>query len=70
MARHDKYLSYFVWSMTPHVPFVASQESSSTGKVYGFDTLVWDKSFLYDVQDKRHGNKDIVQKMLEVSGRR
>jgi hypothetical protein len=26
--------------------------------------------FLYDVQDKKHGNKDIVLKMLEVSGRR
>jgi hypothetical protein len=28
------------------------------------------KLFLYDVQDKKHVNKDIVQKMLEVSGRR
>lgn len=28
------------------------------------------KLFLYDVQDKKHGNKNIVQKMVEVSGRR
>jgi len=28
------------------------------------------KLFLYDVQDKKHGNKNIVQKMLEVSGGR
>jgi hypothetical protein len=26
--------------------------------------------FLYDVQDKKHGNKNIVQKMHEVSGGR
>jgi hypothetical protein len=57
--------------MTHRVPFVASQRAQWHGEnMSGFDTerfieLVRERPFLYDGKDKKHGNRDIVQKAWE-----
>ena len=49
-------------------------EHSGTGNMSAFDTerlveLVRERPFLYDGKDKKHGNRDIVQKAWEDIGK-
>jgi hypothetical protein len=49
--------------MTSHVPFFASEDEQRNRK------CMVEKSFLCDVKDKKHSNRDTVQKAWEDMGK-
>jgi hypothetical protein len=60
--------------MTSCVPFFASQDKQWNRVRRFFNTerfieVVWKKSFLYDVKDEKHSDRDTVQKAWEGTGK-